>query len=49
VQIAVLCTVLLVVTHIPMGYFDGYVPRALQWSQFRSVIQGIADIRASGS
>jgi len=37
-QVVILVATMLIVTHIPMGYFDGFAPRPLQWPAMQAFL-----------
>jgi hypothetical protein len=42
-QILVLVLAMLIITHIPLTYFDGYAARPFQWPAFRDFLHQISD------
>jgi hypothetical protein len=42
-QTAVLVATALLVTHVPMAFFDGLAPRSLEWPVFRTFLRQIGD------
>ncbi|WP_258907809.1 hypothetical protein [Actinokineospora sp. UTMC 2448] len=40
-QVAVLVAAMLLITHLPMSYFDGYAPRPLHWTAIRQFLSEV--------